>query len=44
MADSFWLSWSLRSGRAPSELMHMIDNEPEPLRNRFWIYVDAGGS
>ncbi len=41
MPDSFWLDGSVRTGRAPSELMHMIENEPEPIRNRFWIYVNA---
>jgi hypothetical protein len=40
MGDSFWLDWTLRTGRAPTELMQMIDDEPEPIRNRFWIYVN----
>jgi hypothetical protein len=43
MPDSFWIGWMLRTGRAVSELMAMLENEPEPIRNRFWIYVNAGG-
>lgn len=27
------------TGRPVSELMQMLDNEPEPITNRFLIYV-----
>ncbi len=43
MPGSFFIDWSLRTGKSPSELEEMIENEPEWWRNRFWIYVQAGG-
>lgn len=30
-------------GRTPSELEESIENEPVYWRNRFWLYVNAGG-
>lgn len=41
--ETFWIQWMLRTGKPVSELMHMVKNEPEPIRSRFWIYVGAGG-
>jgi hypothetical protein len=43
MPEAFWLSWMLRTGRPVSELMQMVKNEPEPIQDRLWIYVNAGG-
>lgn len=43
MPEAFWLSWMLRTGTPASELMQMVEDEPEPIRARFWIYVNAGG-
>lgn len=43
MAEAGVISLAIRMGRTPSELMEALDNEPEWWRNRFWIYVNAGG-
>jgi hypothetical protein len=34
---------ALRMGRLPGELLDALEDEPEYWRNRFWIYVNAGG-
>lgn len=33
----------MRTGVDVPELMQRVENLPEPLRNRFWIYVNNGG-
>lgn len=43
MDGASMVSLAIRMGRTPSELEEAIENEPEWWRNRFWIYVNAGG-
>jgi hypothetical protein len=43
MPDSSFIQLAIRMGRLPSELEEAIDNEPEWWRQRFWLYINAGG-
>lgn len=37
------IALALSMGRTPWELLEALEDEPEYWRNRFWIYVNAGG-
>jgi hypothetical protein len=43
MPDAGFIQLAIQMGRLPSELERAIEDEPEPWRNRFWIYINAGG-
>jgi hypothetical protein len=43
MPDAGLISLAIRMGRTPQELIDAIEDEPEYWRNRFWVYVNAGG-
>ncbi len=43
MPDANFIALAIRMNRTPSELLDAIEDEPEYWRNRFWIYVNAGG-
>jgi hypothetical protein len=33
------MQWMYDSGKPVTELMQMLENEPDPIRNRFLIFV-----
>ena len=37
------ISVALRMGRTPGELLEALEDEPEYWRERFWIFINAGG-
>jgi hypothetical protein len=43
MPGSRLISLAIEMGRTPQELLDALDDEPEYWRERFWIYVNAGG-
>jgi hypothetical protein len=43
MPDAGLISLAIRMCRTPQELLDALEDEPEYWRNRFWIYVNAGG-
>jgi hypothetical protein len=43
MPDAGLIGLAMSMGRTPQELLDALDDEPEYWRERFWIYVNAGG-
>ena len=43
MPGSSLISLAMSMGKTPQELLDALDDEPEYWRERFWIYINAGG-
>jgi hypothetical protein len=43
MPDAGLISLAIGMGRTPEELIAAVEDQSEYWRERFWIYVNAGG-
>ena len=43
MPEAGLISLAIQMGKTPQQLIDDLDDEPEYWRERFWIYVNAGG-
>lgn len=43
MSGSLVISVAMRMGKTPQQLLDELEDEPAYWRERFWIYVNAGG-
>lgn len=43
MPGSALISLAIQMGKTPQQLIDALDAEPDYWRERFWIYVNAGG-